>query len=219
MPSGLQTSAKTWGCGQGWRHLRDRLNCPRQSLLQQVSTPPASSPKTWLCPSTWNMMLQFSSWHFKKKKKFHSSNICFQFDPRREAVSFRKSSCYCFLQMWNVSRVAEAGRGKQLQFRWCDNMRKSSNALNQDSSCRKGNEKRTEISSECVLLSPPGSFWHKVYRSEGSTNFRTAWTSKQKSAWARSLKGSWPRVLQGSMAFEVSVWMVSGFDSAGETLV
>ena len=128
MPSGLQTSAKTWGCGQGWRHLRDRLNCPRQSLLQQVSTPPASSPKTWLCPSTWNMMLQFSSWHLKKKKKFHSSNICFQFDPRREAVSFRKSSCYCFLQMWNVSRVAEAGRGKQLQFRWCDNMRKSSKA-------------------------------------------------------------------------------------------
>lgn len=90
---------------------------------------------------------------------------------------------------------------------------------NQDSSCRKGNEKRTEISSECVLLSPPGSFWHKVYRSEGSTNFQTAWTSKQKSAWAGSLKGSWPRVLQGSMAFEVSVWMVSGFDSAGETLV
>lgn len=76
------------------------------------------------------------------KKKFHSSNICFQFDPRREAVSFRKSSCYCFLQMWNVSRVAEAGSGKQLQFRWYDNMRKSSKALNQDSSCRKGNEKR-----------------------------------------------------------------------------
>lgn len=66
MPSGLQTSAKTWGCGQGWRHLRDRLNCPRWSLLQQVSTPPASSPKTWLCPSTWNTMLQFSSWHLKR---------------------------------------------------------------------------------------------------------------------------------------------------------
>lgn len=93
------------------------------------------------------------------KKKFHSSNICFQFDPRREAVSFRKSSCYCFLQMWNVSRVAEAGSGKQLQFRWYDNMRKSSKAPNQDSSCRKGKEKRTEISSECVLLSPLGSFW------------------------------------------------------------
>ena len=54
----------------------------------------------------------------KKKKKFHSSNICFQFDPRREAVSLRKSNCCCFLQMWNVSRVAEAGRGKQLQFRY-----------------------------------------------------------------------------------------------------
>ena len=218
MPSGLQTSAKTWGCGQGWRHLRDRLNCPRQSLLQQVSTPPTSSPKTWLCPSTWNMMLQFSSWHLKKKKVSQLKYLLPVWSQKRSCF-LKKVKLLLFSP--NV-KCFTGGRGWKRQaapIQICDNMRKSSKAPNQDSSCRKGNEKRTEISSECVLLSPRGSFWHKVYRSEGSPNFQTTWTSKQKSAWAGSLKGSWPRVLQGSMAFEVSVWMVSGSDSAGETLV